>query len=415
MASEPPVLIVGAGIAGMTLALALARRGIASRIVERRQALSEAGAGIQLGPNATRVLRRLGVADALEACAGKPDAIEVHDGATGVLLSSLPLGRFLDERHGAPYRVVHRADLQSVLLGEVQRTADITLTLGFEVAGIGTDTDNTNSRAEASRPALVRSVKGDTIAADVVIGADGVWSAVRDALFPGHPLTYSGKMAARTVIPSSLASRSFARPVTGVWLGSDAHVVHYPVRAHREIAVVAIIDEPVSREGWGTAITREAVLDRLRTFSTDLIGFLGHGQDWRAWSLYDPPPLPAWSRGRIGLIGDAAHPILPFLAQGGAMAIEDAEALAEALASDPAAPERALRQVEAARLPRVIKVQDAARANGRIYHFSGARKVARDLVLRTVPARLVMRGYDWLYGWNGEADIKHTSTTRDVK
>jgi salicylate hydroxylase len=397
MAAEPPVLIVGAGIAGMTLALALARRGIASRIVERRAALSEAGAGIQLGPNATRILRRLGVADALEACAGKPDAIEVHDGATGVHLASLPLGRFLDERHGAPYRVAHRADLQSVLLDEVRRTADITLTLGFDVAGVGQD----QSGSGAPAPAYVRSTSGETIPADVIIGADGVWSVVRDQLFPGHPLTYSGKMAARTVIPLSLASRSFARPVTGVWLGRDAHVVHYPVRAHREIAVVAIIDEPVSREGWGTAITREAVLDRLRTFSTDLIGFLGHGQDWRVWSLYDPPPLPAWSRGRIGLIGDAAHPILPFLAQGGAMAIEDAEALAKALASDPNAPERALRQVEAARRARVIKVQDAARTNGRIYHFSGARKVARDLVLRTVPGRLVMRGYEWLYGWNG--------------
>jgi salicylate hydroxylase len=397
MAADPPVLIVGAGIAGMTLALALARRGVASRILERRTALSEAGAGIQLGPNAMRVLRRLGLGDALEACAGKPDAIEVRDGASGALLSSLPLGRFLEKRHGAPYRVTHRADLQAVLLDAVRRAANITLTLGIDASEVGEE----QGERFGSKPAFVRSIRGEIIRADAVIGADGVWSNVRGALHPGHPMTYSGKMAARTVIPTSLAAGAFMRAVTGVWLGRDAHVVHYPVRAHREVAVVAIVDEPVAREGWGGAIAGDVVIDRLRTFSAELIGFLGHGQDWRAWSLYDPPPLPSWSRGRIGVIGDAAHPILPFLAQGGAMAIEDAEALADALSRRPDDPIGALRDVEAARRSRVIKVQDAARMNGRIYHFTGARKIARNLVLRVVPGRYVMGGYDWLYAWDG--------------
>lgn len=389
---HPPVLIAGAGMAGMSLAVALARRGVSSRLLERRPELSEAGAGIQLGPNAMHVLKRLGVARHLEPMAGKPVSIRVHDGAGGRLVGELPLGEGMTGRFGAPYWVAHRADLQAALLAAVEEHAAIDLVTDFEVA----DWRETADGVEAV------SATGARRQGSVLVGADGIWSNVRRRLFPDAPLTFAGKMAARTMIPASLAGVEHIRPSTGVWLGRDAHVVHYPVRAGREIAVVVIVDERTPREGWGGEIEAKAVLQRLRGFATELLEFLDLGLEWRAWSLYDPPSLPAWSRGRVGLIGDAAHPILPFLAQGGAMAIEDADTLAALISAVPYDPAGALARMVPLRRARVLRVQEASRANGRIFHMRGAAGLARNLALATLPGGLMMRRYDWLYAWTSD-------------
>jgi salicylate hydroxylase len=393
--ATPPILIAGAGIAGMSLAVALARRGVPSRLLERRAELSEAGAGIQLGPNAMHVLERLGVARHLEPMAGKPVSIRVHDGAGGRLLGELPLGERMSDRFGAPYWVAHRADLQAALLASVEEHREIGLVTGFEVA----DWRETGEGVEALSEA------GAHQQGSVLVGADGIWSMLRRRLFPDHRLVYAGKMAVRTMIPASLARAEHTRPSTGVWLGRDAHVVHYPVRGGREIAVVAILDEASPREGWGGEIVAEAVMQRLSAFAPALLEFLDLGLEWRAWSLYDPPPLPAWSRGRVGLIGDAAHPILPFLAQGGAMAIEDADTLAASIASAPHDALRALARMEAVRRGRVARVQEASRANGRVFHLHGAAGIARNLALGALPGSLMMKRYDWLYGWNGDGVV----------
>ena len=402
-----PILIAGAGIAGLTLGLTLARRGMASRILERRAALGEAGAGIQLGPNAMHVLRRLGVAERLQPQAARPQAIMVADGASGRRLGRLPLGDFIERRHGAPYWVAHRGDLQAALLAAVRAEPLIELVTGFEVV----DWRETADSVDAI------SAGGDVVEGRALVGADGLWSALRRRMFPDHALTYAGKMAARTVIPATRAAADgrFGELVTGVWLGRHAHVVHYPIRRGRDIAVVAIVDEAAAsapapertakasaREGWGGAIEGRDVLQRLAGFSPELLEFLARGSEWAAWSLYDPAPLPAWSRGRIALIGDAAHPILPFLAQGGAMAIEAAETLAAELALSRADPAGAFARTESLRRARVIRVQDASRANGRMFHLGGLTGLARDAALKTVPGRLMMARYDWLYGWNGD-------------
>ncbi len=387
-----PVLIAGSGIAGLTLGLALSRLGLASLLLERRAELSEAGAGIQLGPNAMRVLQRLGVAGHLEPFAGKPETIDVYDGATGRPLTRFPLGRYIEQRFGAPYRVAHRSDLQSALLTAARARSDIEIVTGFEVTGW------TPSEAGLT----VTAADGRTAEGDMLVGADGLWSTVRRRVHPEHPLIYSGKLAARTVIAADSAGERFARAATGVWLAADAHVVHYPVHAGRDIAVVVIVDEASPREGWGGAISSTSVQARLIDFAPELLEFLSVGHDWHAWSLYDPPPLPAWSKGNVGLIGDAAHPILPFFAQGGGMAIEDADTLAALIAKSPGAPAHAFAAFEHLRRTRVLRVADASRDNGRTFHLSGPMAVARNLTLKLAPGSLMMRRYDWLYGWNGD-------------
>lgn len=388
-----PVLIAGAGVAGLSLGLALARRGIASRLLERRAELSQAGAGIQLGPNAMVVLQRLGVAAHLESLAGKPDAIDVYDGASGRRLTRFPLGQHIEQRFGAPYRVAHRTDLQSALLEAIRAHTDLEIITGFEVSGW----------QDTGAGLIVTATDGRKHEGSILIGADGLWSTVRRHIHPDHPLTYSSKLAARTVIPSAGAGERFARAATGVWLAPDAHVVHYPVRAGRDIAVVVIVDEVTPREGWGRDISSTSVQARLIGFAPDLLEFISLAQDWHAWSLYDPPPLPSWSSDRVCLVGDAAHPILPFFAQGGGMAIEDADTLAALIAQSPDAPAGVFANFENLRRSRVQRVQDASRDNGKTFHLSGPMAIARNLTLTIAPGSLMMRRYDWLYGWNGDA------------
>jgi len=389
-----PILIAGAGIAGLALALALARRGLPSRLLEKRTTLAEAGAGIQLGPNAMRVLQALGIARRLEPRAGKPLAIVTFDGRSGRKLAEFPLGPCLEQRFGAPYWVAHRTDLHAALLSAVRETPSIELVTGFEVSEFRTAADTVR----------VEAVGGADSEGSALVGADGLWSAVRERLFPGHAPRFAGRMAVRTVIRSDAARGRFAEPRTGVWLGPGAHVVHYPIRAGQAIACVVIADEDAPRHhGWGQPMACEAVLARLLGYAPELLWFLERGTDWHAWSLFDAPPLPNWSQGRVGLVGDAAHPMLPFLAQGGAMALEDAATLAEALAAVPQDPARALSLCEAARYRRVCRVQAASRLSGSIYQLTGVAGLLRDLALAAVPGAILMRRYDWLYGWRGDA------------
>ena len=393
MSPKHPILIAGGGIAGLSLALGLARQGSASHILERRQAFSEAGAGIQISPNAVRALDVLGLRAALEPKAGRPREIHVHAGASGRIVQRLPLGDWIESRHGAPYLVAHRQDLQAVLLNAAQRQPLINITTGFEVARF----------AEATGIVRVHNHAGGVIECRALVGADGILSAIRSQLHPGSAPRFAGRTAARAVLSAESVSGLIDPTVTGVWLAPDSHVVHYPVRGGREIALVVIRTEDWAERGWSAPLSADALLGSLAAYAPVLREALGHAPEWRRWALFEAPALPNWSHGPVTLIGDAAHPILPFLAQGGALALEDAVTLALRLAEHRDDPAAAFRAHEHQRRLRTTAIARAAKRNGQIYHLGALRGYIRDAGLRLLPPERIMAGYDWIYGWRPDA------------
>jgi salicylate hydroxylase len=391
MSAAAPVLIAGGGIGGLAAAIALAQHGIATRVLERRAEFSEAGAGIQLGPNGVRALRRLGVDRLLAPHVARPAEIVVHDGTAATVLARLPLGDWIEARHGAPYWVAHRRDMQATLLARAAELPLVAITTGFAATRV----------EERGTGIRVQSETGEVAEGAALIAADGQFSRLRQTHFKAPPLAFSGKTAARTVLDAAAMAGTLDIAATGVWLTSQAHVVHYPVRAGREVAIVAIVDEDWQEEDWGAPIDRDGLMSRLAGFSPHLLGALERAPDWHRWALFDAEALGSWTRGRAALLGDAAHPVLPFLAQGGAMALEDAVTLADCFAAC-ADVEAALLAYERSRVHRTARVVSASRRNGRIYHLSGLAALARNAVLRAVPGARVMSGLDWLYGWRDQ-------------
>ncbi len=389
MSAQPyPILIAGGGIGGLATALALAGRGIASRVLERDAAPSEAGAGIQIGPNGMRVLDALGVAARLESVACAPQSIRVFDGPTGRLLTNLPLGSWIEDRHGAPYRTFHRADLRAALLARAAGEPLVEISAPFEAADVAQDADG----------ARVSAKSGETVRGQGLVGADGLWSRVRRAVAPAGP-GRARRAAARALIEADRAPPIFAAPSIGVWLAPGAHVVHYPVRAGRLVAAVVVFEEEGVASSWDTACPAGEAARRVAGFAPELRGFIGRFDGWRKWPLFEPAPLPRWSNGRVTLLGDAAHPVLPFFAQGGVLALEDAVTLADCVARHGADIPAAFAAYERTRRPRAARVQAASRHNGWIYHLSGAMALARNAYLRARDPRKLIAAYDWLYGW----------------
>jgi salicylate hydroxylase len=386
--NSAPILIAGGGIGGLALALALACIGRRSVVLEQRDTFAAVGAGIQLGPNGVRVLQRLGVADALRPLVGVPEAVRVHDGKTARVLADLPLGDWIAARHGAPYWVAHRGDLAATLLAAASADPRIELRPGFAFASLV----ETRDGVEAT------STGGETMAGAALIGADGLWSQVRQVICPGVSPQFTGATATRAVVPAAEAG-AVPTSVVGLWLTPGVHVVHYPVRAGAEIAVVVIAAEDWRGRDWDAEADKALLLAQLGGFHRSLADALARVPAWRKWALHGLPPLPAWSRGRVTLLGDAAHPMLPYLAQGGVLALEDAVVLADCLAAHPGDEASALHAFETGRRVRTEQVQATSRRQGRIYHLSPPFSWARDAVLRLAPGPWLMAGYDWLYGW----------------
>lgn len=388
--SDNTVLIAGGGIGGLATALALAKHGISSRLLERRAEFSEEGAGIQIGPNGARILQDIGALARLTETAAKPDALQVRDAMNAHEIAHLPLGNWIAERHGAPYLTAHRQDLHAALLQAARASPLIALEKGAAVEGA----------SQSPSGVSVKLAGGRELEGAILIGADGLWSALRSSAFEDGKPKPAGKSAYRTVVPVSQLPRGLTVNDVHIWLTEGAHVVHYPVRAGTEHAFVIIYDDPHAATGWSTPVEAAFVRARAHRLSPSLRVLLEAGQSWRMWSLHELPMPRSLVKGRFALLGDAAHPVLPFLAQGAVLALEDAAVLAQEIAGADGSPSAALERYQDRRRPRALRVQAASRRNGRIYHLGGMLASARDKVLAKAPPALVMRQYDWLYGWH---------------
>jgi 2-polyprenyl-6-methoxyphenol hydroxylase-like FAD-dependent oxidoreductase len=385
------VLIVGGGIGGLAVGIALGRRGTSVTLLERCTFADEVGAGIQLGPNATRALRQLGVLDAVEAAAFKPEAIWLFDAVSGRKLAAMPLGRQIDECYGAPYLTLHRADLHASLLAACRDHSSVELQEGFDVTAIETLVDTVVARAP----------NGTKVEGSSLIAADGLWSGVRQRIVPRAGLRFAGATAWRALLPRDHVPPPFDAPVVGLWLGSKAHLVHYPVRRGKDLNVVTVVEGGKAKQGWNRHPEQVELLGAFHRWAEPARALLEMVESWRCWSLYRLRPLRHWTKGRMALLGDAAHPVLPYLAQGAALAIEDAAALAASFEACGGDALLAFPRYEALRRHRIRRVQRHAARYGYLYHLRGPAGLARNLVLKHRHPESLLQGFDWLYGTPG--------------
>ncbi|PSJ58475.1 FAD-dependent monooxygenase [Pseudaminobacter soli (ex Li et al. 2025)] len=391
------VIIAGAGIAGLTAALAFARQGFSVDIYERSEKLEEVGAGLQLSPNATRILDRLGVLEFLLPKAVRPHGVILRDARTLLELARVPLGDTAMRRWHAPYLVAHRADLQSALLEAVGRQSSIRLTTGAALTGIA-------HQDQGVTVTFDRSGTAERAAGLLLIGADGVWSATRGLIGAGRQSSFSGEIAWRTVIDAESAigrglARIGARENVSAFLHSGFHLIAYPVRGGAAFNLVAFTPGQRIAEGWSDK-TNTAPLERAMRHTAPLLsGLARNAGPWTAWPIHTVRQPSVWTAPGVALIGDAAHAMTPFAAQGAAMAIEDADTLATFLGAGTADLATALSAWERARRPRVEKVARRGAFNHFAWQAWGPVALARNLVLKTMPPEKLAADLDWLYGW----------------
>ena len=398
MSTTAQLLIAGGGIGGLAAALAAARTGCQVRLLERAPEFTEVGAGIQLGPNVTRILRDWGLGDALCEVAAFPERLQVRCALRGDLLGELALGEAATLRYGAPYATIHRADMHHLLHRAVVQQGGVALERDQWVAGY----------AEEHAGVRVHTLRGRELAAEALIGADGVWSRVREQMLNDGPPRVTGHLAYRAMLEQAALPPTLRTRQVTAWLGPRLHLVQYPVRGGDWMNVVAIVHgaPPAHPEDWDHH-ANAADLERAMGFTCpalrDLIGMAPgasiNAHAWRLWALADRPPVSGaqqLARGRVALLGDAAHPMRPYLAQGAGMAIEDASILARTLAMDTVDMPTRLTRYALTRWQRVAQVQARSIRNGHIYHATGLLRGARDMALRLAGRRLMTQR--WLYG-----------------
>jgi salicylate hydroxylase len=398
VAAARTIIVAGAGIGGLTASLALAAQGFRVIILEKAERLEEAGAGLQLSPNASRILVDLGLQPRLAARAVTPDAINIMSAREGGEIARLPLGEAAGFRAGAPYWVVHRADLQGALQAQVNDNPDIDLRLGCQFEDVA-------AHAKGLTVVQRRGNARQQELAVALVGADGIWSAVRHHLFPEVQPQFSGLIAWRGTLDATTLPREYTSARVQLWMGPNAHLVAYPIAAGRQINVVAIVPGTWNRPGWSAPgdtneIKNAFASSRWPATARMLVGAV---DEWRRWALFTLPDIGEWSNGAIALLGDAAHAMLPFAAQGAGMAIEDAAVLAKCLSES--AGENitgippALKRYSRLRRARVLRVQRAARQQGRIYHLTGLLALARDLTIKAMGPKRMLARQDWIYDW----------------
>jgi salicylate hydroxylase len=390
-----PIVIAGAGIGGLAAALSLARAGKRALVLERATRIEEVGAGLQIAPNAGRVLAKLGLEPALAAVALEPEAINIRRGRDGAVLARLDLSD-ARSRWGAPFRLFHRADLQGALLQAALENPQTHVRAGARVGDF-------EASARGVRIRVHTQDGVEEIEAAGLIGADGVRSSVRGHLVPSErdAPSYSGCVAWRATLPADSGPTALRARESNLWLLPGAHVVHYPLRDASLINAVVIIEEPPEVEDAHSSLSLEgAELARRfapRRTSAALRELIKAGASWRHWPLFARPALRQWTWGPVTLLGDAAHPMVPFLAQGAAQAIEDADALGEAFMRLGATVEAAFAAYESVRVARAEQVVQASRRQGVYFHMSGLPAVARNLAIRALGGPGMLARNAWLY------------------
>jgi salicylate hydroxylase len=392
-AASRTIVIAGAGIGGLTAALALAKARFRVIVVERAAQLEEAGAGIQLSPNASRILIELGVDKHLAPHAVVPDDVSVFSARNGNEIVRIPIGDAATFRYGTPYWIIRRADLQAALLATARQHPDIDLRLGHQLEDFA---------VHAKGVTIVQRKGIDRITEQTValIGADGVWSTVRSRLFGDLQPRFCGHVAWRGVINTDQLPRDYRQSRVRLWLGPHAHLVAYPMQGGRQLNIVAIVTSRWNRPGWSEPGDPKEIGIRFApphwpSAARLLIGTVG---EWRRYALFEVGDSP-WAKGPVALLGDAAHAMLPFVAQGAAMAIEDASVLSHCLAESPTNIPEALRRYAAKRKPRVNRVRRAAESVGRIYHLRGLPGLARNTTMRLLGGKRLLSRQDWIYDW----------------
>ena len=395
MDKNNPILIAGGGIGGLAAARALALKGYRSIVLEQAATFGEIGAGIQLGPNVDRAFDRLAVRPAMRDIAFYPQNIIMMDSLTRDEVTRVALGDSFKDYFGNPYGVIHRADLHAVLLKACQGMDEIELKAGIEVSGYDDD----------GACVTVRTAGGETYAGAALIGADGLWSKIRPTIIDDGDPIVSGHIAYRAVLPIADVPPELDRWMEDVvlWGGPFNHLVHYKLRRGELFNIVAVFHSQKYVEGWDEFGDPEELRQHFAGTAPQVQALLDKIDVWKMWVLCDRKPAREWSKGRVTLIGDAAHPMLQYLAAGAGMAMEDAVCLADLLEQYHGDIERVFAEYPAQRYLRTGRVQLTARFYGDIYHAEGVTAELRNMMLDGRDPAAAYTGVEWLYKENSGA------------
>jgi len=392
MTEQLPVLIAGGGIGGLATAIGLAQKGIPSLVLERAPELGEIGAGIQLGPNAFHAFDYLGVGDTARAMAVYIDNLRLMDAMDGTEITRIPLDDAFRARFKNPYAVIHRGDLHGVFLKACQDHPLVALRTSSEVK----DYDQDGS----SVTAILAS--GERVRGSLLIGADGLWSNIRKRVVGDGAPRVSGHTTYRSVIPTEEMPEDLRWNAATLWAGPKCHIVHYPLKGWKMFNLVVTYHNDAPSPEAGVSVTHDEVKLGFKHVAPVARQIIDKGQNWKRWVLCDRDPVTNWIDGRVALLGDAAHPMLQYFAQGACMAMEDAVALAHHLSAQPDAPEAALAAYQNLRRMRTARVQLQSREIGQhVYHPAGAHAELRNAVMRSRKPEGWYDIVDWLYGSTG--------------
>lgn len=384
------IIIVGGGIGGLAAALSLAKIGKDVCVLEQASEIAEIGAGIQLGPNVYKMFERLEIVEEINAISSFPDGLMMRDCMTGEKVIEIPAGDQFKDRFGFPYAVIHRADLHGVLLAKCQKLENVELITDAKVVEF----------VEKDSVVNVVTSHGLHVSGEALIGADGIWSSVRQHIVGDGGARVSGHVAYRAVLPVSEMPEELRWNAMCLWAGEKTHLVQYPMRGGELFNLVAVFHSDKFTQGWNDFGDKEELQRRFAGKCPEVLALLNKIESWRMWVLSDREPVREWVKGRMALLGDAAHPMLQYLAQGANMAIEDAVCLSDMLVNEGGDYEKAFARYRDARYLRTTRVQMQARLYGEIYHASGAVRDFRNVELSSWTSEKFYTGMSWLYDIN---------------